>query len=180
MYSSEVGGCFGELGFLKECTVFILHDVKLLHFQGLADKHNQIRIQMWISQVFKWWSQCVLSFRTALSWPVSAHPLSGFDQVNSTCHHPANQTTLRWMAARCHLKLFKRPEQVPASMCEPVWYIDDSRGSWKCSEALLAIVRICFPVQLTCREESSQRIWLPTPPSVLTDAYEEVWSHIWF
>lgn len=35
MYSSEVGGCFWDLGFLKEWTVFILH------FQRLADKHNQ-------------------------------------------------------------------------------------------------------------------------------------------
>lgn len=174
MYSNEVGGCFWDLCFLEECTVFILHGVKLLHFQRLADKHNQIKTQMWISRVSKWWSPYVPSFRTALSWPVCQRiHCQTLTRWTAPVIARANQTATRWTAARCHLKLFKRAEQAPASVCEPVWCADSSRGFWKFSEAEapLAIVHVCFPVQLTCGEGSSLRIRLPTPPNVLTNTH---------
>lgn len=144
MYYSTVGGCFRDLDFLKECTVFILHSVKLLHFQRLAEKLNQIRTQMWISQVFRWWSPCVLLFQTALGRPVSIYTLSGFDQLNSTSHHPANQTTMRWMAAHCQLKLFKRPEQGPVSMCEQVWCANGN-APWVGQRPRMQLFAFVFP-----------------------------------
>lgn len=39
------------------------------------------------------------------------------------------------------------------------------------AEAQLAIVHFCFPIQLTCREERSPRIRLPTLKNVLTDTH---------
>lgn len=164
MYFNEGGRCCRDLGFLKGVYCFILHGVIPLHFQRLADKHNQVRTQMWISQVFKWWRPCVLSCQTALSW-----------------EHVYCQALTKWTAPVINQPI-KPPQGEHLHKHKPIWCTDGSTGFWKCSEAeaRLAIVLVCFPVQLTCTEGRSPRIWLPTPPSVLTDTHGELWGHIWF